>query len=176
MNQNRRRPSRNSDRGGSRRGSYQGRGQQRNRNREDDEKIQRTIRNAQEMLQDSIHAVCLEELNAYERMRVHQFFDNKGDFETKTYRNGEEHLLWIFPVGKIREYVLEKAREAVKTGEEIELHPMSNYERFIVHDVLKDDESVETTSIGEGDERFVKIVPVRFGRKLRKMARKLKLF
>ncbi|KAA3611006.1 MAG: hypothetical protein DWQ05_21185 [Calditrichaeota bacterium] len=176
MSDNRRRPPRNSDRGGSRKGSYQGRGQQRNRNSQDDEKIQKTIRNAQNMLEDSIDAVCLEELNAYERMRVHQFFDNKADFETKTYRNGEDHLLWIFPVGNIREYAIEKARECTKSGEEFELHPMSNYERFIVHDVLKDDESVETTSVGEGDERFVKIVPVRFGRKIRKIARKLKLF
>ncbi len=176
MNQNRRRPPRNTDRGGPRKGSYQGRGQQHGRNRQDDEKIQKTIRNAQNMLQDSIHAVCLEELNAYERMRVHQFFDNKADFETKTYRNGEEYLLWIFPVGNIREFAVEKAREAVANSEEFDFHPMSNYERFLVHDVLKDDESVETTSVGEGDERYVKIVPVRFGRKLRKMARKLKLF
>lgn len=175
MNQNRRRPPRGSNRSGARKGAYQGRGH-RGRNRQDDEKIQKTIRNAQNMLQDSIEAVCLEGLNAYERMRVHQFFDDKADFETKTYRNEEEYLLWIFPVGNLRDYAVDKARESVKTGEEFEFRPMSNYERFIIHDVLKDDDTVETESIGEDEQRYVKIKPVRFGRKVRKMVRKLKLF
>lgn len=160
-------------------GRFQQRGrrpQQGGGRRQDDEKIQRIIRNAQDLLHNSTEAVCLEELNAYERMRIHQYFDNKDDFETKTYRNGEEYLLWIFPVGQLKAYAQQMADEAVDSGEEFSFPPMSNFERFIVHDVLKDNENVETTSEGEGDERHVKIIPVKFGKKLKQIAKKFKLF
>ncbi|RMD95884.1 MAG: hypothetical protein D6814_12440 [Calditrichaeota bacterium] len=146
------------------------------RSREEDEKIQRLIRNVQELLADTNQAICLEDLNAYERKKIHQFFDNKADFETKTYRNGEEYLLWVFPITKLRQFAEEKARQALESGEEIDLPPMSNYERFIVHDALKSWDSVETTSYGEGDERHVRITPVRFGRKLKRMVKKIKFF
>ncbi len=146
------------------------------RRRGDDEKIQRLIRNIQELLADTNQAICLEDLNAYERKRIHQFFDNKADFETKTYRNGEDYLLWIFPVAKLRQFAEEKAREALETGEEIDLPPMSNYERFIVHDALKSWDNVETVSYGEGEERHVRITPIRFGRKLKRMVKKIKFF
>ncbi len=146
------------------------------RNREDDERIQKIIRNAQDMLSDTSQAICLEDLNAYERKRIHQYFENKGDFETKTYRNGEDYLLWIFPVGKLRRLAEEKAQEALDTGEEVDFPPMSNYERFIIHDTLKSWDSVETTSFGEGDERFVRITPQRFGRRLKRIAKRLKIF
>lgn len=128
------------------------------------------------MLEHSTQAICLEDLNAYERKRIHQFFDNKSDFETKTYRNGEEYLLWVFPVGQIKKYAEEKAQEALDTGAEIDLPPMSNYERFLIHDALKSVESVETNSFGEGEERHIRITPVKFGRRLKKMVKKLKLF
>lgn len=170
--------------GGGRRGNNRGRSgrPQRSdhprfrRNRQEDEKIQKLIRNAQEMLEHSNQAICLENLNAYERKRVHQFFDNKADFETKTYRNGEEYLLWIFPIAKLKQYAEEKAREALDSGIEIDLPPMSNYERFIIHDALKSMESVETSSYGESEERHIRITPVKFGRRLKKMVKKLKLF
>jgi predicted RNA-binding protein Jag len=143
---------------------------------EDDQKIQRLIRNAQEMLEHSTQAICLEDLNAYERKRIHQFYDNKPDFETKTYRHGEEFLLWIFPVAKLRQYAEEKAHEALESGVEVDLPPMSNYERFIIHDALKSMESVETSSLGEDDERHIRITPIKFGRRLKKIAKKLKFF
>ncbi|HHL73600.1 MAG TPA: hypothetical protein ENJ29_13925, partial [Bacteroidetes bacterium] len=91
-------------------------------------------------------------------------------------RNGEDYLLWIFPVGKLRRLAEEKAQEALNTGEEVDFPPMSNYERFIIHDTLKSWDSVETTSFGEGDERFVRITPQRFGRRLKRIAKKLKIF
>ncbi len=192
MSEERNQESRRSDnyRGG-RNSGYGGRGRGRNnrgggggfrgrrpprRDPHEDERIQRLIRNAQDMLVDSTQAVCLEDLNAYERKRVHQFYDRKDDYETKTYRNGEEYLLWIFPVGKLRQYALDQAQSSLETGEQINLPPMSNYERFIVHDALKDIESIETNSFGEDDERHIRITPVRFGRKIKKIVKKLKLF
>lgn len=169
-------PGRGQDRRGGRGGSYRGGRDRFSRNRGEDEKIQRIIRNAQEMLANTVQAICLEDLNAYERKRIHQFFDNKSDFETKTYRNGEDYLLWIFPVGKLRQFAQEKAQEALDSGQEIDLPPMSNYERFIIHDALKGSESVETHSFGEAEERHIRITPVRFGRRLKKIVKKLKLF
>lgn len=145
-------------------------------NREEEEKIQRLLRDINDMLADSDQAICLEDLSAYERKRVHQFFDHKADFETKTYRNGEDYLLWIFPLGKLRQLAEARAQEALQTGKEIDLPPMSNYERFIIHDALKDWQSVETASFGEGEERHIRIKPIRFGRKLKKIVKKIKFF
>lgn len=161
-------------RGGNR--PFRGKRRFQGRNREDDQRIQRLIRNAEEMLQHSNQAICLEDLNAYERKRIHQYFDGKPDFETKTYRNGEDFLLWIFPLKKLREYAYEKAQEALETGLEIDLPPMSSYERFIIHDALKSMESVETHSFGENEERHIRITPIKFGRRLKKMVKRLKLF
>ncbi len=160
-----------------RKGQGQGRAnRQRPRRREEDEKIQRLIRNINDLLADTNQAICLEDLSAYERKRIHQYFDNKDDFETKTYRNGEDYLLWVFPIAKLRQLAEEKAREALELGEEVDLPPMSNYERFIIHDTLKSWDSVETASFGEGEERHVRITPVRFGRKLKRMVKKIKFF
>jgi hypothetical protein len=53
---------------------------------------------------------------------------------------------------------------------------MGNYERYIVHDCLKDVEGIETASFGEGNERRVEIRPIKFGRGLRKIMKKIKLF
>ena len=128
------------------------------------------------MLVDTSHAICLEDLNAFERKCIHQFFDNKADYETKTYRNGEDYLLWIFPIEKLRTYAEEKAQEAISGGGEIDLPPMSNYERFIVHDALKSIDSVETNFFGEDEERHIRISPVKFGRRFKKVIKKLKLF
>lgn len=146
------------------------------RNREEDERIQQLIRNVSEMLAEANQAICLEDLNAFERKKIHQYFDRKADFETKTYRNGEDYLLWIFPLAKLRQLAETRAQEALETGEEIDLPPMSSYERFIVHDTLKDWDSVETISFGEGEDRHIRIKPMRFGRKLKKIVKKIKLF
>ena len=146
------------------------------RSREEDEKIQQLIRDVSEMLVDANQAICLEDLNAFERKKIHQYFDRKADYETKTYRNGEDYLLWIFPLTKLRQLAEARAREALETGKDIDLPPMSSYERFIIHDALKDWDSVETSSFGEGEERHIRIKPMPFGRKLKKIVKKIKLF
>jgi hypothetical protein len=52
---------------------------------------------------------------------------------------------------------------------------MSSYERFLAHEVLKDVESVESISVGEGAERHIQIQPKKFGRGLKKIIKKIKL-
>ena len=51
------------------------------------------------------------------------------------------------------------AEEVVRTGEPVELEPMSSAERKIVHTALQDHESVTTTSEGEEPNRRVVVEP-----------------
>ncbi|MCP4599744.1 MAG: KH domain-containing protein [Proteobacteria bacterium] len=52
------------------------------------------------------------------------------------------------------------AREALDTGEFQNFIPMSPRERRLVHRAVADIEGVTTKSQGEGDERFVRIIPM----------------
>jgi len=54
---------------------------------------------------------------------------------------------------------LRMAEQASATGQRVELEPMTAVERKIVHEKLKDDPEVETTSEGSEPNRFVVIVP-----------------
>jgi len=49
------------------------------------------------------------------------------------------------------------AQRALSLKYDVEMQPMSSYERMIVHNVLTDIEDIETSSIGEGRERRVVI-------------------
>jgi len=54
---------------------------------------------------------------------------------------------------------LRMAEQASATGQRVELEPMTAVERKIVHEKLKDDPEVETTSEGAEPNRFVVILP-----------------
>jgi len=142
-----------------------------------DARITKMIHDAEKQLLDSYAPIQLESLNAFERKQIHQHFERrKSEYETKTYRRDEEYVLWIFPVENLKKYAASKATEALESGEEIALPPMSNYERFLVHSVLKEFDNVETVSVGEGPERHIEIHPKKFGRSLKKIVKKIKLF
>lgn len=47
------------------------------------------------------------------------------------------------------------ANQAKESGQDVELTPLSSYERRIIHITLKEDEEVSTESKGEGSERRV---------------------
>ena len=51
------------------------------------------------------------------------------------------------------------ARRVAETGTAVELEPMTAVERKIVHEALKDDPEVETTSEGAEPNRFVVVLP-----------------
>ncbi len=53
------------------------------------------------------------------------------------------------------------AAQASATGRRVELEPMTAVERRIVHELLKDDPEVETTSEGSEPNRFVVVLPHR---------------
>jgi predicted RNA-binding protein Jag len=140
------------------------------------DKIDDILIDVQRKLRDTHEPVSLDNLNAFERKRIHRFFDDKDDYVTKTYRSGDEFTLRVFPVSNIKKLAQAKAQEALESGNAVQLPPMGNYERYIVHDYLKDVEGIETASFGEGNERRVEIRPVKFGRGLRKIMKKIKLF
>ncbi len=53
------------------------------------------------------------------------------------------------------------AEQAAATGRRVELEPMTAVERKVVHEALKDDPEVETTSEGTEPNRFVVVLPRR---------------
>ena len=60
---------------------------------------------------------------------------------------------------RVREEASRLAEEALHTGEVQDFLPMSPRERRLVHMVVADINGVTTESLGEGNERFVRIVP-----------------
>ncbi len=146
------------------------------RHSEDFAKIDRILIDIQKNLQDSIEPVSLENLTAYERKRIHSFFDDKPEFKTKTYRDSDQFVLKIFPVGNLKKFADEKLKLVLETGQSVYLENLGNYERFVIHDHLKSTEGIETTSTGEDDNRILEIKQKAFGRALKKIIKKIKIF
>jgi predicted RNA-binding protein Jag len=138
-------------------------------------KIDRILIEVQRSLRDSCVPATLKDLTAFERKRIHRFFDGNPEFETKTYRNDGDYVLKVFPVGNIRRLAEQKAEEARQRQCVVALPAMGSFERFIVHNALKQYTDLETISVGEGAERHVEIRPVRYGRGLKRIIRKIKL-
>ena len=61
---------------------------------------------------------------------------------------------------KIERMALQKADDARILGEPIELEPMSPSDRRVVHMALQVFDDIKTESIGEGNDRRVKIIPI----------------
>lgn len=172
MNMENNRAPRRKPRGSFRRGrkdaSFQG---------ERSEKIEELLSRIKTELMDSIEPIVIPELNAFERKLIHNQFDHNPEVVTKTYRIDENsYELRVYPVGNLKRFVQVKADEAISTREKVILPPMSSYERFVVHDCLKGIQTVKTNSYGEGEDRHIEIEPDVFGRGLKRIIRKIKLF
>lgn len=140
-------------------------------------KIDSLVKRIKAELVDSIDPIVIPELNAFERKLVHREFDNNAEIVTKTYRLGDnDYELRVYPIGNLKRYAQKKADEAVQTREKVVLPHMSNYERFVIHDYLKGIDTIKTTSIGEDEDRHIIIEPAVFGRGLRRIIKKIKLF
>lgn len=63
-------------------------------------------------------------------------------------------------IDALRDQAALLARRAESLGCEVEMPPMSSYDRMIVHEALKENPNVTTESRGEGDLRHVVIVAV----------------
>jgi spoIIIJ-associated protein len=71
--------------------------------------------------------------------------------DVEHYRNRREQ--------RVCDEAVRMAEEALKSGEFRDLSPMSPRERRLVHLMVKKIEGVITESLGEGEERFVRIIP-----------------
>ena len=139
-------------------------------------KIDRLLIDTQRNLRDSLEPVSLENLNSFERKRIHSFFDDKADYETKTYRRDSQYVLKVFPVGNLKKTAKEKAEHVLETGKVYTFPFLHGYERYIIHNYLQSFEGIETKSVGEDNERRLEIHPIRFGRGLKKIIKKIKIF
>lgn len=145
------------------------------RPRPDDKNIKKMLSDLETKLQDSLEPETLSGLNSFERKLVHRHFDHNPDYETRTYRDGDNYKLMVYPVGNLERFAQEKAQESVDHGDEVALPPMGSYERFVVHNALKEFAGVETSSAGEGPDRHVTIQCKKFGRGLKRIAKKIRL-
>lgn len=137
-----------------------------------DEKVKQSIAQAEESLKDSLEPATLCGLNGYQAKQVQGYYDKTREYKTKIYRENEGYILKVYPVGVLKRLTEQKTQEVLMKGKSEALPPMGAFERFIVHDYLKDREGVKTESFGEGKERHVEIHPL-FGRNPKKAKRKL---
>lgn len=137
-----------------------------------DEKVKLSISQAEEFLKDSLKPATLLGLNRYQTKEIQRYFEKNQEYKTKTYRKDDGVVLKVFPVGMLKRLTEQKTQEVLMKGKSEVLPPMGAFERFIVHDYLKDREGVRTESFGEGKERHVEIHPL-FGRNPKKAKRKL---
>jgi predicted RNA-binding protein Jag len=139
-------------------------------------KIDRILIDVQRKLRDSIEPINLENLNGFERKKIHSFFDDKADYETKTYRRDDTFVLKVYPVGNLKRLAKEKAEQVLDSGDVFTFPYLPSYERFVIHNYLQNFDGVETKSVGENNDRRLEIRPVKFGRSLKRIIKKIKLF
>lgn len=138
-----------------------------------DEKVKQTIREAETALLGQMSSFTVKGLNAFQRKMIHRHFEKTQEYKSKTYReNDNDYIMKIFPVGQLRRFAEQKAQEVLMKGESEVLPPMGAFERFVIHEYLKDRSGIRTESFGEGAERHIEITPV-FGRALKKAKRRL---
>jgi len=139
-----------------------------------DEEILSLVKDAENKLFNSMQPVIIKNLNSFQRKQVYNYFENRnGEYLIKTYREEEDVIIKIYPVGRLRRLAEQKTQEVLMNGREEELPVMGAFERFIIHDYLKQRNGIKTLSVGvQGEDRRVKILPV-FGRTLKKAKRKL---
>jgi len=95
------------------------------------------------MLRNSLRAEQNEEDEKLSKLRV---FVDIGDYKERRIEN-------------MLKNVNRKVEEARILGEAVDLHPMPASERRQVHLELQKLDDIKTESVGEGRDRFVRIIP-----------------
>jgi len=138
--------------------------------RENTEKLIETIKHE---LKDSINPYILDNVNSHVINRIKKELSSEQEYRVKTYKNGREITVKIYPVGNLKRLAEQKAQEVLMNGKKITLPHMGAFERFVVHDYLKSRNGIKTQSFGkEGKDRHIKIYPL-FGREPKKAKKKL---
>ena len=124
-------------------------------------------------LMDSIQPYVLNNINSYQIKQIKKKFSLDQEYKVRTYKREKDYALKVFPVGNLKRLAEQKAQEVIMNGNIINLPHMGGYERFVIHDYLKNRNGIKTQSYGkEGKDRHIKICPL-FGRKPKKAKKKL---
>lgn len=137
-----------------------------------DEDVKKVIDACQHALATDLKPFTIEGLNGFQRKQVYQYFEKTREYNVKTYKHEEETVIKVYPVGNLKRLAEQKAQEVLMTGEPGNLPPLGSYERFVIHDYLKERGGVRTASAGEGEERHVEIHPI-YGRTPKKAKKRL---
>ncbi len=120
----------------------------------------------------TLKSIKIEHISPTQKDKIVHYFAENPECSIKIYEEDDNFVVRIYPVGRLRRLADEKASEVAAKGYQTELPPMGSYERFIIHEHLKDREEITTHSVGiSGQNRRVVIVP-RFGRKPRKVTKR----
>ena len=137
-----------------------------------DEKVLSCIRQAENAFREDTKPYLIRGLNGFQRKQLYSHFEKKQEYRAKSYRENNEVIVKVYAIGHLKRLAEKTAQEVLMQGEWIDLPPMSSFERFVIHDYLKDREGIKTESHGEGKERHIQVAP-QFGRGLKKAKRKL---
>ena len=137
-----------------------------------DEKVREAIDTLEASLKDSLDPSVIRGFNNLQRKQFILHFEKSQEYKLKTYREQDDVIIKIFPVGVIKRLTEQKAQEVLMKGVPEVLPPMGSFERFVVHDYLKDRDGIKTESYGEGKDRHIAIQPL-FGRSPKKAKRRL---
>ena len=121
-----------------------------------DNEVQQSIQHIEETLKDSIEPAVIRGFDEFQRK----------------HRETDDVIMKVYPVGAVKRLTEQKTQEVLMRGVPEVLPPMGSFQRFIIHDYLKDREGVRTESFGEGKDRHIEIQPL-FGRSRKKAKRKL---
>jgi predicted RNA-binding protein Jag len=140
---------------------------------ETDPKAQEVIQKAEELLLNSMDPAIIKDLSGFQRKLVHEHFERSQEYSVKAYRDDEQVILKIYPVGRLKRLAEQKTQEVLMKGIAEVLPPMGSYQRFVIHDYLKERDGVKTVSTGEeGKDRHIEIHPI-YGRSLKKAKSRL---
>jgi hypothetical protein len=118
--------------------------------------------------------VILTGLNPFQRKQAQHILEKAKEYQIKGYREDEQMILKVYPVGRIRRLAEQMAQEVMLKGEAVDLPPMGSFQRFVIHDYFKDRQGVRTESFGEGEDRRIRISP-QYGRVPKKIKKRLRL-
>ena len=133
-----------------------------------DESIRKIILDVEDKLQDSIQPITLNDLETSQGWEITRHFEKSQEYKVKNYREKDTTVFRIYPIGKLKRLAEQKTQEVLMKGKSEVLPPMGSFERFVIHDYLKEREGIRTESFGEkGKDRHIEISPL-FGRGLKK--------
>jgi hypothetical protein len=137
-----------------------------------DEIVKESIAKVESFVFEGYEPVIITGLNSFQSKQAQRILEKAKEYQIKGYREDEQMILKVYPVGRLRRLAEQTAQEVMLKGDAVELPPMGSFQRFVIHDYFKDRQGVRTESFGEGDERRIRIQP-QYGRVPKKIKKRL---